>query len=186
MIGDYFSKYLIIRRLPNSSLHAVIKELGLFFTELGRPFVLRSDNGPCYSSREFHNFLSFYQVDHITSSPHHPQSNGFAEALVGITKKLMEKICERGKTVELWSFTIQDYSNFINSPISIRDVDRKKAMFKPSPNSIQYRAQHGHLQNSTGIAEETAYHFQRNHGIGAWTTSLCQGSEWKHLENSHC
>ena len=155
VIGDYFSKYLIIRRLPNSSTHTVIKELGLVFTELGRPFVLRSDNGPCYSSREFHNFLSFYQVDHVTSSPHHPQSNGFAEALVGITKKLMKKICERGKTMDLWSFTIQDYSNFINSPISIRDVDRKKATFKPSSNSIQYRAQHGHLQDLKGIAEET-------------------------------
>ena len=85
VIGDYFSKYLIVRRLPNSSTHAVIKELGLVFTELGRPFILRSDNRPCYSSREFHNFLSFYQVDHITSSPHYPQSNGFAEALVGTT-----------------------------------------------------------------------------------------------------
>ena len=40
VIGDYFSKYLIVRRLPNSSTHAVIKELGLVFTELGRPFVL--------------------------------------------------------------------------------------------------------------------------------------------------
>ena len=78
VIRDYFSKYLIVRRLPNSSTHAVIKELGLVFTELGRPFILRSDNGPCYSSREFHNFLSFYQVDHITSSPHYSQSNGFA------------------------------------------------------------------------------------------------------------
>ena len=38
VIGDYFSKYLIMRRLPNSSTHAVIKELGLIFTELGRPF----------------------------------------------------------------------------------------------------------------------------------------------------
>ena len=91
VIGDYFSKYLIVRRLPNSSTCVVIKELGLVFTELGRPFILRSDNGPCYSSREFHNFLGFYQVDHITSSPHYPQSNGFTEALVGITKKMMEK-----------------------------------------------------------------------------------------------
>ena len=38
VIRDYFSKYLIIRRLPNSSSHMVIKELGLVFTELGRPF----------------------------------------------------------------------------------------------------------------------------------------------------
>ena len=102
VIGDYFSKYLIVRRLPNSSTHAVIKELGLVFTELGRPFILRSDNGPCYSSREFHNFLSFYQVDHITSSPHYPQSNGFAEALVGNHQETDGKISERRKTMELW------------------------------------------------------------------------------------
>ena len=101
VIGDYSFKYLIVRRLPNSSTHVVIKELGLVFTELGRPFILRSDNRPCYSSREFHNFLNFYQVDHITSSPHYPQSNGFAEALVGITKKLMEKSVKEGK---LWNY----------------------------------------------------------------------------------
>ena len=69
VIRDYFCKYLIVRRLPKNSTHVVIKELGLVFTELGRPFILKSDNGPCYSSREFHNFLSFYQVDHITTLP---------------------------------------------------------------------------------------------------------------------
>ena len=74
--------------------------------------MLRSDNGPCYSSREFHNFLSFYQVDHITSSPHHPQSNGFAEALVGITKKLMEKSVKEGKP---WNYGLLQYRT---TPIS--------------------------------------------------------------------
>ena len=113
VIGDYFSKYLIMRRLPNSSTLAVIKELGLIFTELGRPFILRSDNGPCYSSREFHNFLSFYQIDHVTSSPHYPQSNGFAEALVGITKKLMDKSVKDGKP---WNYGLMQYRT---TPISL-------------------------------------------------------------------
>ena len=112
VIGDYFSKYLIIRRLPNSSSHAMIKELGLVFTELGRPFFLRSDNGPCYSSRDFHNFLNFYQVDHITSSLHYPQSNGCAEALVGMTKKLIEKSVKEGK---LWNYGLLQYRT---TPIS--------------------------------------------------------------------
>ena len=116
--------------------------------------MLRSDNGPCYSLREFHNFLNFYQVDHVTSSPHYPQSNGFTEALVGIAKKLMYKSFERRKTVEFWSSTVPDHSNFIYTPISIRDVDRKKATFEPSPNSIQHRAQHGHFQDSQGITEK--------------------------------
>ena len=35
MIGDYFTKIIIIRKLPNSSTHAVIKGLGMVFTEFG-------------------------------------------------------------------------------------------------------------------------------------------------------
>ena len=112
VVGDYFSKYLIVRKLPNSFTHAMIKELGLIFTELGRPFILRSDNGPCYSSRGFHNFLSFYQVDHITSSPHYPQSNGFTKALVGIAKKLMGRSVKDGKP---WNYGLMQYRT---TPIS--------------------------------------------------------------------
>ena len=138
VIEDYFSKYLIVRRLPNSSSHAVIKELGLVFTELGRPFVLRSDNGPCYGSREFHNFLSFYQVDHITSSPHHPQSNGFAEALVGIAKKLMEKSVKEGKP---WNYGLLQYrttpiSSTLPSPLEMLTGRRPCSNLPQLPSSI--------------------------------------------------
>ena len=128
----------IVRRLPNSSTHMVIKELGLVFTELGRPFILRSDNGPCYSSREFHNFLSFYQVDHITSSPHYPQNNGFAEALVGITKKLMEKSVKEGK---LWNYGLMQYrttpiSSTLPSPLEMLTGRRPHSTLPQLPSSI--------------------------------------------------
>ena len=39
--GNYFSKFLIVRKIPNNSTHAVIKELGMIFTEFGCPFVLK-------------------------------------------------------------------------------------------------------------------------------------------------
>ena len=138
VIRDYFSKYVIVRRLPNSSTHMVIKELGLVFTELGRPFVLRSDNGPCYSSREFHYFLSFYQVDHITSSPHYPQSNGFAEALVGIAKKLMEKSVKEGKP---WNHDLLQYrttpiSSTLPSPLEMLTEWRPHSSLPQLPSSI--------------------------------------------------
>ena len=46
VVGDYFTKFLIVRKIPNTSTHTVIKELGMIFTEFGHPFVLKSDNGP--------------------------------------------------------------------------------------------------------------------------------------------
>ena len=36
VVGDYFSKFLIVTKLPNSSTHTVIKELSMIFTEFGR------------------------------------------------------------------------------------------------------------------------------------------------------
>ena len=43
VVGDYFSKFLIVRKIPNTSTHMVINILGMFFTEFGRPFVLKSE-----------------------------------------------------------------------------------------------------------------------------------------------
>ena len=73
VIVDYFSKYLIMRKIHNSTTSTVIKELGMIFSEFGKPQVFRSDNGSCYLSQEFRFFMQNWAVEHRTSSPHHPQ-----------------------------------------------------------------------------------------------------------------
>ena len=74
---DYFFKYLIVRKIPNSTSSAVIKELGMIFSEFGKPQVFRSDSGPCYSSQEFRFLMQNWLIEHRTSSPHYPQSNDY-------------------------------------------------------------------------------------------------------------
>ena len=138
VVGDYFSKYLIMRKIPNSSTHSVIKELGMNFTKFGRPFVLKSDNGLCYTSREFHDFLEFYKIHHITSSPHYPQSNGFVEALVGISKKLMEKSVKDGK---LWNYGLLEYrvtpmSGNLPSPLEALTGCKLRTSLPQIPSSV--------------------------------------------------
>ena len=51
IVADVFSKYIIVRKLPNSTSAAVCTELSMIVTELGQPHIIRSDNGPCYNSR---------------------------------------------------------------------------------------------------------------------------------------
>ena len=97
LLVDYFSKFLIVRRIPNSATGAVKKELQDIFTEFGNPFMLRSDNGPCYASEKFKFYLQKLKIDHLTSSPHYTQSNGLAEAMVKVTKNLIEKAILQGK-----------------------------------------------------------------------------------------
>ena len=98
-----------------------MKELSITFSEYGIPFIIRSDNGPCYSSQEFKTFLQDLQVTHHTSSPHYPQSNGMAESMVKVSKNLIEKAIQSGKP---WHSFIQEYritplSSTIPSPAKI-------------------------------------------------------------------
>ena len=91
VVVDYFSKYLFVRKIHNSTSSAVIKELGMIFSEFGKPQIFRSDNGPCYSSQEFKIFMQNWSIERRTSSPHYPQSNGLAESMVKVSKNLIEK-----------------------------------------------------------------------------------------------
>ena len=118
---DYFSKFLIVRKLPNSTTGAVVKELSITLSEYGIPFTIRSDNGPCYSSQEFKTFLQDLQITHRTSSPHYPQSNGMTESMVKVSKNLIEKAIQSDKP---WHSFIQEYritplSSTIPSPAEI-------------------------------------------------------------------
>ena len=95
LLVDYFSKFLIVRRILNSTTGAVKKELQDIFTEFENPFMLRSDNGPCYASEEFKFYLQALQIDHVTSSPHYPQSNGLAKAMAAFltySHRLLQQI----------------------------------------------------------------------------------------------
>ena len=106
IVADVFSKYFLVRKLANSTSRAICAELATIVTELGLPHVIRSDNGPCYNSKEFQQLLQCYNITHHTSSPHHPRSNGFVERMVGVAKKLMDKAGKEGK---LWISGLYEY-----------------------------------------------------------------------------
>ena len=121
IVAYVFSKYFLVRKLANSSSAAVCAEIATIVTELGLPHIIRSDNGPCYNSKEFQQLLQHYNITHYTSSPHHPRSNGFVERMVGVAKKLMDKVGGEGK---LWISGLYDYritpqSGSIASPLQL-------------------------------------------------------------------
>jgi len=71
------------------------------FGEHGIPAVVKSDNGPQYSGQLFTEFAESYGFQHITSSPHHPQSNGFIEAQVKVVKRTLKKAIDSGKDPQM-------------------------------------------------------------------------------------
>ena len=77
---------------------AIAHHMQSIFSEYGWPDTLVTDNGPCYTSKEFQILMQSISVNHLTSSPHYLQSNGLAEKFVGIIKNLFHKAKEEGQS----------------------------------------------------------------------------------------
>ena len=61
------------------------------FARHGIPEVIKSDNGPQYSSGDFAEFAKSWGFKHVTSSPLYPKSNGLAERTVRTAKSILTK-----------------------------------------------------------------------------------------------
>ena len=91
VVVDYFSCYLESIQLRSTTSKTIINTLKSLFARHGIPEIVRSDNGPQFSSREFAEFAKTFQFKHVTSSPHYPASNGQAERTVQTIKNLLKK-----------------------------------------------------------------------------------------------
>ncbi|CAI6364555.1 unnamed protein product [Macrosiphum euphorbiae] len=92
LVVDYYSKFKEIAHSTSGfTSTSVIQHLKSMFARFGIPFSIVSDNGPPFSSLEFKQFMSEWDIEHITSSPHYYQSNGLAERSIQSIKKLLKK-----------------------------------------------------------------------------------------------
>lgn len=90
VVMDYFSKYIELIYLPETTACTVIGKLKNIFARHGIPDQVRTDNGPQFRDR-FQQFAQEFGFSHVTSSPRYPQSNGQAERGVAIASMLLKK-----------------------------------------------------------------------------------------------
>ena len=91
ILVDYWSSYFEVQELKRITSTTVITACKVQFARHGIPDVLITDNGTQFSSSEFAKLAEAWKLEHKTSSPHHPQSNGKAENAVKICKNLLKK-----------------------------------------------------------------------------------------------
>lgn len=92
---DYYSKFIEVDQLSDITSYSTIQAPKGHFSRHVIPETLRTDNGRQYVSAEFKAFCEDYNIEHRTSSPHHPQSNGEAERAVQTVKRLWRKCKDR-------------------------------------------------------------------------------------------
>jgi hypothetical protein len=96
ILVDYFSNFIEVCPIKNIGSKAVIEAMKEQFARHGIPWVLVSDNGPAYASKEFADFKKQWEFDHITSSPNYAQSNGRSEKSVRTIKDILIKSINSG------------------------------------------------------------------------------------------
>ena len=98
---DYYSDYFVLDRICDKKGKEVISKLKSQFAGHGIPVQVLSDNGLMLSSKEFQEFVSAYEFEHLTSSPRYPQSNGKVENAVKIAQSIMKKARDAGSDPNL-------------------------------------------------------------------------------------
>lgn len=94
----------------------VIKAIGKWMATLGVPVRMTTDGGPQFKGEEFQQFCKKWGIFHDKSSPHHPISNGHAEAAVKAMKSLVKKTCPNGN-IETGQF-LKGLIEYRNTPRS--------------------------------------------------------------------
>ena len=96
LIVDYTNRFPVMRKLTSMMAQNVTGQMKLVFSDYVWPETTISNNGPCYSVEAFYKLMKDYSINHITSSPHYPQSNGLVVKYVQIVKNLFYKAQEVG------------------------------------------------------------------------------------------
>ncbi|XP_076029783.1 KRAB-A domain-containing protein 2-like [Oratosquilla oratoria] len=91
----------------------VVRDLVHFFTQVGLPTIVQSDQGPNFTSRLFNQVMQSLGVRQSRSSVYHPQSQGVVERFHQTFKRMLRTYClEFGKDwdegVDLLLFTVRD------------------------------------------------------------------------------
>ena len=88
----YYAKFPFIQKLgKDCTSKAIVGYFQKQFGEQGIPNKLVSDNGPQFSSTTFKQFAERWDFNHVTTSPHYAQANGFIERNIKTIKSILTK-----------------------------------------------------------------------------------------------
>lgn len=170
IVVDYCSKFFEIAKLNEIGSSEVIMHMKSIFARHGIPREIITDNGPQYSSAKFKEFTRAWDIKHVTSSPHYPQSNGMAEKHVGVAKNILRKAARSGSDpyIGLLEYRATPKPDGIPSPAEVL-MGRKLTTLLPYKEN-ESRQEDEMLQKLKARAEE----MKRRHDKGAKDLSVLQ------------
>ena len=77
--------------LALENLQNVISHLHSYFATMGLPQIIKTDNGPTYTSSAFRDFFKAWSIKHHTGIPYNPQGQAIVEQTNKSLKETLQK-----------------------------------------------------------------------------------------------
>ena len=169
------SKWIEAFCTPNATTTTVIE---VTFARFGLPDTIVSDNGPCFVSEEFKQYLQQNGIKQITSAPYHPATNGLAERAIQVVKRGLKKVMDG--TIQariarvLFTYRITPQSTTGISPAELLMGRRPKSrldLLKPSVSLHVENKQYQHKKDHDKVAKSRSFQaeqpvYVKNNGAG--------------------
>gem|GEM_PF-1640441 len=136
VVLDLFSRFIVLRAIPDKSATTVAKELVSIFSLLGYPRVVGHDRGAEFHNQLLEKILKHAEVENRASLPFTPQGNSCCEAAVKRCKTIIMKMLE-GRS--------EDWDLYLNGTALSLNVHRSRlhgmmpfvVMFHRLPNEFK-------------------------------------------------
>ena len=92
VVVDAYSKWIEAKVVTSATTQVTIEQLRGLFAIHGLPETIVSDNGTCFTSAAFKQFVTRNNIQHISSPAYHPSFNGLAERAVQLVKRGLAKL----------------------------------------------------------------------------------------------
>jgi putative transposase len=133
---DYYSRFTVLRALPDKHSTTIAAELLSIFSLFGFPKILNSDNGAEFTADIVAKMIEMSGIDRRLSLPYSPMGNSVNEAYVGLAKRTIIKEL-RGKGAD-WDY----YLNYCQYAMNCKYARLHKSrpytvLFNRQPNGFE-------------------------------------------------
>ena len=140
-----------------------------------------TDNGSCFASEEFETFLLKNGIQHITSAPYHPSTNGLTERAVQIVKQGLKKGKEGSMKTRLakvmMAYRVAPQSTIGESPALLlqkHQIRTRLDLLKPGRNERVEHCQQKQKAEHDASARQTTF----SQGEVVYACNFGTGSRW--------
>ena len=82
LVTDYHVKFYLVEKMHSTTSSSIANKSAQWFSMFGPPLEIVTDNGPQYVGQPYEDMCSKWNINHTTTLPRYPQTNGLVERQV--------------------------------------------------------------------------------------------------------